>query len=819
MAFYIFGSGAPGVTDSINMSLPNPNGTTQFNGQTLNINLTVNSSTDFDCYLYLNDTLNQSGSYSSGTNVLVDFDLNFSLETEESYVYYVFCDEGTTNETSVNGTFHVDTKNPLLSFTFPLESNSSVINLDYNNLSYINITMTDTNLYSYYLNISYSNGTIISSYNDTALTGNITYTTNISEFINSTGEYLVSIKVCDGHTASVISMAAPTIEDKELNFEGIKIYDTDKLQTNDISYTKLTDRYSYTFNNKLVATSKSFVVEGKENIDVLHGKTEYAGHLVVDGAYWIDFVTLDVKEVNVQRVSRTKVIVTITKNLPTTKWEFNSIGELNCINQISSFFAYNQSNTYYSQVVAGSTTPFNLNITYDSSYITIINATLVYNGTVYNPTKTISGDSALFGHVLTLPNITTNTNFSFYWNYTVNTEVFQTATASQEVLIPGIDDCTTYSAQWLNFSYRDELTDANLTADIEVLFNFVSGTYNSFFGGTFSTASNHTFCIYPANANLTASIDVQYKSATYAEREYIDESTIADNNTDNIILYLLASQNASAITLHIVDDEDNDLENVLIITERWDLGNDTYHIVETEYTDSDGNAQFELKVGTEYYRFFFYRDGVLELTTQKFKIFSTTLEYTLTPGYSNKLAERLLINQFLLNSITYNNLTKLVKYEWDNNVNDLVQSICMNITDFNQTYYSGCSSNSTGSLSFTITQFNISYMAITYARTQQGFLYILDTLGINTKSDWRIFGKDKGMFIAIFLYLFISMIGLGVGVTYDGTKMINITFIMSAVAITAIFFLGVTALSLGGWIGLLAVHAVGIFLVNKREET
>ena len=110
----------------------------------------------------------------------------------------------------------------------------------------------------------------------------------------------------------------------------------------------------------------------------------------------------------------------------------------------------------------------------------------------------------------------------------------------------------------------------------------------------------------------------------------------------------------------MVDDGDNDLQNVFIEAYRYDIAGDVDKLVETEFTDSGGNAKFGLKAGSEYYSFKFYQDGDLKLSTTKFKLFATTYEYVISGAETTRLAEWVNIKNSITKTLTYSNNTKQV---------------------------------------------------------------------------------------------------------------------------------------------------------------
>lgn len=324
------------VVDTINISDPFPTNNTQFNPSLLNFNLTVNATNTFNASLYINDTLNQTlTGFSSGTDVLVDFNISFT-GFDGSLSYFINVYDNVTSENTTTSYFFVDNIQPVINWTYPKSDNSTVLNhLTQGNFFNTSIYLTDNNLYSYEYNITYANGSLIYNQSNSTLTGltvyNYTHSLNMSDY---TGTYLSSMRVCDGHTNNQIKFGV-TANNTKLNFDGVIIYPFTKNNVNKYTAVAQSDRYSFVFNTTTTKNSLILVVESDEYIDILNG-TGYKGHIVTKDR-WVDFEGDFIDSVDVIRFNDTRVYVTVTPTHPIMEWAFNSIGELNCINEIQSF--------------------------------------------------------------------------------------------------------------------------------------------------------------------------------------------------------------------------------------------------------------------------------------------------------------------------------------------------------------------------------------------------------------------------------------------------------------------------------------------------
>jgi len=327
----LFGAEERSDADTLDITNTTPENNHTFNTSTLEINATVDSTFDFNCSLYINSTLNQSrNNINNGSDVNVPFNVTFA---NGNYDYYFFCTNNETNETSSTKDFIIDTITPDITFNNPANDNSTTLNLVNDENLTADIDITDTNLYSYYYNITYSNGSLIANFSNTSLTGLSSYT--ITDSLNMSGyrgTFNAVVKVCDGHTDNKIDMdAEKDYFSKKLTFDRqVIIQPKNRYDFNAADYQRKTDRYSFEFQSKSFKSQESFIVEGKKYVDILHRKSRYEGHLVIDGRYWVDFENPNVRNIIVKRINKRKVEVNVIMFKPISLWSFNSIGELNC---------------------------------------------------------------------------------------------------------------------------------------------------------------------------------------------------------------------------------------------------------------------------------------------------------------------------------------------------------------------------------------------------------------------------------------------------------------------------------------------------------
>ena len=182
-------------SDNLNISTPNPINATQFNTSSVEFNITINSTYDFNYTLYIDGVINRTDNeLPSGVNQFVDETITFTDGTHNYSFYVVQFNDTTQNETTSTNIFYVDTVNPTIDNT----------NLDGNNTYWtnelnLNMNVSDTNIYSIMINDScgfgYYNDSISSPYNYVNASINITGC--------GVGQQQTNVTVCDGHGADL----------------------------------------------------------------------------------------------------------------------------------------------------------------------------------------------------------------------------------------------------------------------------------------------------------------------------------------------------------------------------------------------------------------------------------------------------------------------------------------------------------------------------------------------------------------------------------------------------------------------------------------
>lgn len=530
------------------------------------------------CDLYFNSTLNKSSSFfiTGNDNIFVSFTQTIP---DGNYNYYVQCNDGTTIENTTTNTFYVDSNPPYMTWTTPADNNQTKVNLNDSETFISNILLVDPNIYSYNYNITYLNGTLLYNYSNSTLTGLSSYTLNQTiNMSNNVGGFYASAEVCDGHTKKEIKDKVVTMVNTELSFDDFKIIPVDKLKIKDYNSVKKKDRYNFIFKTNNKQKEISFYVESPNYIDILNGQTEYKGHLVT-GKQWIDFELLGLENVEITRINDNKVQVDIKAFNNKDYWEFNSIGELNCLTETKEFYVFEEKVTYDNETLSYYTNQHNLTINYSAAYFSgySMTAYLVYDGTSYNASQNAGSDIYTWVYDHTPPTITNDTSYNFYWNYTLDgTTYYQTDTLNQEVILPRLTNCSEGS-KVISFILNDESLLNYLNADIDLDFTYWNQDGNvsqiSTFGYTYENTYNATLCMYPTYAPLVANAYlINSVNTSYSHRYFLVNANLTGLATtpSSVDLYnFIDTTDKNTMEVNIVDQYYNPVSDIVVKLQRY----------------------------------------------------------------------------------------------------------------------------------------------------------------------------------------------------------------------------------------------------------
>lgn len=813
-----------GTPDTINISdTVYPAHNTQYNYSAVNINFTVNASYNFNCSLYLNSVLNETQlNLNSGTNVFVNFSNNYA---DGTFDYYVNCSDNQTSEITSTRTFYVDTVFPTLSTN---HTNSSHYKLG----DFINNWFSCTDdILLHTFNVSID-GTDIYG-NNTFNSTSINYTLNYNTTNLSIGVHNLSIYCADGHTAEKLKgdykVKIPTLLKNELKFEFDGVYNEGyiTIESTDIfdvwSAEKKYDRYSFDLEPDKKKSKYDFDVESSFPIKIVElPNSEWKKWIIFD-EHWLDFAEEDGFEIDIERINPKKVRVSVSGLKDKTKFKFNSIGDLNVVTADYYFYSFNATETFTTPTAEADTVTFTLNLTKNSSYITDADASLNYNGTWFNPTKSTSAESIYFSQNIFVGLIDSgnqlNNSFNWVYNTTGTTNnTYNTTLRNQTVDKMIIGNCTSApSNRTINFTYLDEIytsTKVNATA---------SGVF-TVWNGNVAYSRNHSFsygndvhseaCISPDYATLNANLQMTFDPIlTYYNNENYYENNKKINTTlQTIQIYFLNLTTSTEVTITVLDNFYEPVLDYLVEAHRYNLVGNNFTLVGTEETDSNGQVEFDLNVDDYEYKFIVKdTDGIQVYESATMKLFSAEYTFRLPASTSDTLPEQII--SALTYTLNYNSTTRNVSLTWS----DLTGIASRHYLEaYNHTTNTSnplsvqTSTASSGAMSYIVPNasgyYTVNYY-IDYSNNSKK--YYVDGEMIDIRDEWDVFGTET----LILALLYIGVLAF-VGITIRA----EVGIFLSVVGLIAMYIFGMINLGTGlvGLMGMVVTGLVLIFRLYRR---
>ncbi len=345
-------------------------------------------------------------------------------------------------------------------------------------------------------------------------------------------------------------------------------------------------------------------------------------------------------------------------------------------------------------------------------------------------------------------------------------------------LSSGIDNCTIGGYPTINFTLYNESTDTIINANVSISMNFVFN-YNSIIPPTtiayddysLSTLyNNQTFCINPNSSSVTSNITAEFsfESTSFLYQIY---NLNLSNTTRHVRLYV--SDGTTQTTLNVKDTFGNDIAGAYILVEKYDIGTNTYKVMESVVTDNSGDAYAQLVLLTEWYRFTISYHGTVYLVdgSPAVKIITASRNFRI-----NLIGDDWFDDYNLFREVSYNltfiNATKVFNFRWYDDGTGIT-SACLKVTEMNISGNTHINTTCvTGSYSGTIlidvgTDVSVvdkTYMGIAFVIINSEE-FILDTLEISFDTTWSIFYEDTikeqfGVFMTFLLCLTLLLIGI-----------------------------------------------------------
>ena len=419
--------------------------------------------------------------------------------------------------------------------------------------------------------------------------------------------------------------------------------------------------------------------------------------------------------------------------------------------------------TYNTTIYETSRQRFEVNLTYNSTLHSTTSTSLIYDGTSYSTTKVGSGNTVQFYKDITIPTIDSDTNKTFYWNFTFNGNSNLSDNYNQSTKQIYFNICnSTITTKFLNITFEDEVDSTPINASIPsstftyYLYDIsVNKTY------TYSNSSNSTgynFCATPPDKSFYVVPYVQYKAGNdYPQRIWNPSVQTYTNATTNQTLYLLSSSSGLYVTLQVINTADQVISGVDVTSTRSISGSDV--VVGTGTTGADGTITFWLNPDFEH-TFTLSKTGFTTYTTS---FTPTQNSYTITMSSGTTSTNSTIrgidysilpLSTTLFNDTEYSFEFNLTSSYWD------VDSFGFNLRLANGSSVGSSSSSTTGTPA--TLNYNVNNQSIIY----MDYYWVIQGNYTNATRYWSIINSDytgwsiKTFFTDLNSYLNTEMFGI-----------------------------------------------------------
>jgi hypothetical protein len=307
-------------------------------------------------------------------------------------------------------------------------------------------------------------------------------------------------------------------------------------------------------------------------------------------------------------------------NFNMTIYANDSTGNINSTFITWDYIIIEINQTYNNETLEGAAEEFSATIELGQGE-TITAVALVYNGSASAGTTSTIGDNTELNTDLIIPQVTTETNITFYWSIILTGgDIINLTSQNQTVKNMNIDNCSNFSNQILNITMVDEEDQFQLTnTTLEVAINLLSVDRTQTvvsLSGDFENQNPLGICI---NENITAgteySLDavLKYTSTGYAIEYYnlVNSSLNNETTTQSITLYNLNASDSTDFQLTFTGEDFLPVENALVFIERQYIAENTFKTVELPKTDSNGQTILHLVRNDIVYNIRVIKNGVV----------------------------------------------------------------------------------------------------------------------------------------------------------------------------------------------------------------
>ena len=315
----------------------------------------------------------------------------------------------------------------------------------------------------------------------------------------------------------------------------------------------------------------------------------------------------------------------------------------------------------------------------------------------------------------------------------------------------------------LHFIIYDEETDSEVASDFEISFNItIDNTTERNYPFDLNGSTNYSFYIWPYWAGYWADAVIEYWADGYATRTwYLDDSYLT-NSSQTINLYLSSDTNSSLVQINVRDSNYNEVPDVIIEIQRYDVGTETYKTITILKTDTEGKALTYLIPNSVDYKFILKQDGETVKTYGPMKVVDDGSVPIIVDLYiSGILGEYYQMVDGVSGRCDFDNSTNVSTcYGYD--TNGLVQNWCMIVKKIGILAFTeianNCTTGTSIELSYNFSDNSTGQYTIGLYATYDIYDYLVATDDISFTDD-PLYG-NFGVFIAFLMCLVFIIIGL-----------------------------------------------------------
>jgi len=426
---------------------------------------------------------------------------------------------------------------------------------------------------------------------------------------------------------------------------------------------------------------------------------------------------------------------------------------------------------------------FTLNMTYDSSSYSALNAKLIYGDDSHIAEKNGGGDNILFSSNLDVPIITVvPTNFTFYWQVQLTngtgTYYYNSTKNNQSIDQTLFSRCndTFSSEKIINYTFYNETDLSWINATVKATFFYWLGDGKQKKNYSLDSPDSNRSFEFCVNANKTYHINstLRIESPAFSDRTfYINKEDYINNTLIHKFLYLLNEDVGTNIIIQVKSPGLIPIEGYYVTIEKYYPESGGYREIIKEKTDEYGQFVAKLIENEEKYKFTF-RDPngkivketndmtiacrasicvlpfIIEDTTDDFEEFKNISNYDW--------------------SLDFNNNTNIFTFTW----NDASSESATNWLKVERILWNGtttiCNTTSTassGSLIYNVGDQEANYNAQVFRKIGSGAWRRISVLSIKVGNIFATYGKE-GLIWSFFLLMTMLVLGyyyppIGVG--------------------------------------------------------